>query len=989
MGVVYKARQVALNRLVALKMILAGEHAGEAERARFRAEAEAVARLRHPNVVQVYEVGEHHGRPFLALELVEGGGLDAKLAGTPRPAKEAAALVETLARALHHAHAQGVVHRDLKPGNVLLTADGTPKVTDFGLAKRRDDTALKTQSGAVLGTPSYMAPEQAAGRTREVGPAADVWALGAVLYECLTGRPPFRGETSLDTLQLVVGAEPVPPRQFNPAVPLDLETVCLKCLRKDPRHRYAGADDLAADLGRFLAGRPVLARPVGPLDRAWRWARRHPAVASLLAALVGSLAAGTVVATLFALDAREKAKQTLAEKIEVQRLLYPFRMSDCRRVWEEGRPDLLRQFLDEQRPDRTGGVDLRGFEWYYWRNCLRGEPFVLPGVRAPLTCLAHSPDGRRVAASSGPHSVLVWDLADRQPGEPVPPLSLGGHADQVKFVVFSPDGSALATVSATRSVRVWDAATGKELAALNGLALPVGVAAFSPDGRRLATASGRPDQQPAEASEVKVWDWAEGREAASFRGQAGGTFALAWSPDGRRVLSLGRDSVAGWDVDTGQPLAAWGGPFRDGAACFSPDGRLLAFAPRFDPKVLVFEAESGRQAAVLDGVGLDTKSLSWGAEGRTLAWLHRTPGSTNVSFAVSDVADGARPLCYPDPHRPRVEEVTLLAGSRLLVATEDGAVRVWDRALLGPGSPCSPRENFEPSRQTSVGRLLITAALTPDGSLLATLFSGKVLLLDAGGRLVSKFPLPSPDGLTGLAVSPDGKVVATAGQAGTVRLWDARAGNDLGTLAGHAGPVAAVAFSPDGRRLVTGGEDHTARVWDAATGRELQVFRGHEATVLAVGFSPDGRRVVSGSGDGTLMLWYAGSGRETHALQGHTQGVTCAVFSPDGRRVASGGGEQGVRLWDAETGQEVAVLAGEAAGVRALAFAPDGLRLAVAVGETGRVYDTVTGEETLALRWRSPYLGMVSLAFSPDGETLLGVSETTGLISWHAPRGPD
>jgi eukaryotic-like serine/threonine-protein kinase len=988
MGVVYKARQVGLKRLVALKMILTGEHAGVQERARFRAEAEAVARLGHPNVVQVYEVGEHQGHPYLALEFVEGGGLDRKLAGSPQPAQEAAALVATLARAVAHAHAQGIVHRDLKPANVLLTADGTPKITDFGLAKRLDDGALKTQSGAVLGTPSYMAPEQAAGRTREVGPAADVWALGAVLYECLTGRPPFRGGTALDTLQLVVGAEPVPPRQFNPAVPRDLETVCLKCLRKDPRQRYASADDLAADLGRFLAGRPVLARPVGPLERAWRWAGRHPAVAGLLAALFGSLTAGTVVATLFALDAREKAKQTLAEKVKVQRFLYPFRMGECRRVWEDGRPDLLRRFLDEQRPDRTDGVELRGFEWYYWRNCLRSEPFVLRRVRGTLSCLAASPDGRRVAASSGPHSVLVWDLADRQPGEPVPSLSLGGHADQVKSIVFSPDGAALATVSVARSIRVWDAATGKELASLNGHALPVGVAAFSPDGRRLATASGRSDQHPADAAgEVKVWEWADGREVASFRGQPGGTFALAWSSDGRWVLSLGRDAVAGWDVDRGQPLAGWAGLPRYGEACFSPDGRLLAVAPLFDQKVLVFEAASGRQTAILKGDALSARGLSWGAEGRTLA----RPDTT--SFVVWEVADGALPLCHRDPRRPPVEEVVLLPDSHVLAATADGAVRVWDRGLLGPGSSCSPREPFEPARQTADGGLLVTAVLTPDGSLLATQFNGAVLLLDAGGRLVSKFPFPDADGLTGLAVSPDGKVVATAGRRldlpGTVRLWEARTGRDLGTLTGHAGTVAAVTFSPDGRRLVTGGQDHTARIWDAATGREMQVLRGHESPVLAVGFSPDGRRVVSGSGDGTMKIWDAGSGRETHALQGHTQGVTCAVFSPDGRRVASGGGEQGVRLWDAETGQEVAVLAGDAAGVRALAFAPDGLRLAVAAGEAGRVYDTVTGEETMALRWRAPYLGMVSLAFSPDGETLVGVSESTGLISWHAPRGPD
>jgi serine/threonine-protein kinase len=283
MGVVYRARQVALDRVVALKMILAGSHADERERARFRTEAEAVARLQHPNIVQIYEIGESEGRPFFSLEYVDGGSLAAKLDGTPLPGKSAAQLVETLARAVHAAHQRGIVHRDLKPANVLLTADGTPKITDFGLAKRLDVERGQTQTGSIVGTPSYMAPEQAASK-KDIGPAADVYALGAILYELLTGRPPFRAETPLDTVLQVLSAEPAPPSLLQPRVARDLETVCLKCLAKEPRQRYADAEALAADLLRFLDGRPILARPVGPVERLGRWARRNPAVASLAAA---------------------------------------------------------------------------------------------------------------------------------------------------------------------------------------------------------------------------------------------------------------------------------------------------------------------------------------------------------------------------------------------------------------------------------------------------------------------------------------------------------------------------------------------------------------------------------------------------------------------------------------------------------------------------------------------------------------------------------
>jgi tRNA A-37 threonylcarbamoyl transferase component Bud32 len=309
MGVVYKARHQRLNRIVALKMILAGGHAGEAELARFRTEAEAVARLRHPGVVQIYDVGEHAGRPYLALEYCDGGSLAGRLTGTPLPPAQAAALIEQLARAIDAAHQQKVIHRDLKPANVLLAADGTPKVTDFGLAKKLDEASGQTQTGAILGTPSYMAPEQASGKGKQVGSAADVYALGAILYECLTGRPPFRAATTMDTLLQVVEQEPVPPTQLQPKTPRDLETICLKCLHKEPTKRYATADDLADDLGRFQAGEPIAARPVGSVERAVKWVRRRPAVAGLSASLGLALVIGTAASTFFAVQADHRAKE--------------------------------------------------------------------------------------------------------------------------------------------------------------------------------------------------------------------------------------------------------------------------------------------------------------------------------------------------------------------------------------------------------------------------------------------------------------------------------------------------------------------------------------------------------------------------------------------------------------------------------------------------------------------------------------------------------
>jgi hypothetical protein len=480
MGVVYQARQLGLDRIVALKMIRHAEHAGPEERERFRTEAQAVARLQHPNIVQIHEVGECQGLPYFSLEFCPGGSLADKLDGTPWEPTAAARLVETLARAVQAAHQAQVIHRDLKPANVLLTADGTPKVTDFGLAKKLDQTG-HTQTGAVIGTPSYMAPEQAGGKPSAIGPPADVYALGAILYELLVGRPPFKAATPLDTVLQVISEEPVAVRRLQLKVPRDLETICHKCLEKDPKKRYASAEALADDLCRFQAGEPIVARPLNRAQRSWRWCRRNPALA--VSGGLSALALLTVIALVTSLafyqshaaqalrvkqqetqDALDEADQRRrqAELLAVQ-LSMETGLTFCEKG-EVGRGLLwLARSLQDVPPDRQDLRQALQANLAAWQRQVRplrlmiGHPtdmYLHRAVWGPDGCTIlgayQSADGRKSEAR-------IWDAATGRPGAVFP------HSSPVSTVAFSSDGKTILTGCQDGTVRRADPATGRFL----------------------------------------------------------------------------------------------------------------------------------------------------------------------------------------------------------------------------------------------------------------------------------------------------------------------------------------------------------------------------------------------------------------------------------------------------------------------------------------------------------------------------------------------
>lgn len=539
MGVVYQARQIALNRTVALKMILAGGHAGPDDLERFRTEAEAIARIQHPHVVQVFEVGQHGGLPFFSLEFCSGGSLEDKLGEEPLPALEAATLVEKLARGMQVAHEQGVIHRDLKPANVLLTADATPRITDFGMAKKLNSEGA-TVTGAVMGTPPYMAPEQAGGRTKELGPACDIYALGAILYECLTTQPPFKAATPLDTLLQVLRQEPVPPTQLNGRVPRDLETICLKCLHKEPERRYATAGEMADDLGRFQRGEPILARPVGTLERGVKWVQRNAVVSALAAAVLLVLVVGVVVSGGFAYQSRleaaaaRKAEQTAEDEAKAARRAEQTAETEAaaareaekkaddraraeaaakeaaevqrKRAEDEARRADAEKTRAEEQLSRAemlvyagklslaqsafaegnGGVavlhldecqwNLRGWEHrYLWTRLNSKQTFL--GHTAPVSSVAFSPDGQRIVTRSEDQTAKVWDAAK---GQEV--LTLKGHTAPVTSVAFSPDGNRVFSWDAQNNMLAWSTTTGRPVDPVNPPARLQDRMARSPDG---------------------------------------------------------------------------------------------------------------------------------------------------------------------------------------------------------------------------------------------------------------------------------------------------------------------------------------------------------------------------------------------------------------------------------------------------------------------------------------------------------------------------
>jgi WD40 repeat protein/serine/threonine protein kinase len=944
MGVVYKARQVSLNRIVALKMILSGRLASSGAIERFQTEAEAAARLEHPNIVPIYEIGEREGAHYFTMRLVEGGNLRQAFGGKPLPMVRAAELIVALARAMDYAHRRGVLHRDLKPANVLLDSSGQPQITDFGLAKLATrDTGL-TRSAAVMGTPNYMAPEQAAGQSRQATAAADIYSLGAILYELLTGRPPFRGETEVEVLRRVLEEEPRTLRSIQPKLDRGLETICLKCLQKEPHRRYSAAEDLAADLERWLRHEPIHARPSTLLDRSAKWMRRRPLQAALGAVI---LLSAVVASLLWSEASRQRAHVATTSSVnmlkEIEELFgkgdSSFALARLARLCRDEPMNSLAatrlMMALTQRPFAPLVGELRHTDeilsaeynpdghWIVtasrdhtakiWDSQTARLSHNLAGHNAEVICARFSPDGRRVGTGSADQTARIWDVSSG-----LTLATLPGHEAAVRWAEFSPDGQRLLTV-ATNVVRVWDIGSTQTLTIITAGPEIVRKAHFNPDGDRLVTAS--------QDGFVQIWNARTGQAIGKPLRHNGAALSALFSPDGSRVVTTSQDSLARiWVPSTGEII-----PLEHAAlvssARLSPDGQQLLtgcadgtvhFWDVLSGKPISTTITHGKQvtSAIFSPDGLHV--LSAADDGRIRLWDTQTGEALAEPIPYPEFADGIvfRPdggqflawssersvrLWQKPPPPPMVRPLPRVGSTTWVEFSRDGkmAVSLFDRSLIfwdtqsakAVGTPQTFDSPIQRAQFDTKGqRLLLVAGIQVQISDLAKLRSPALSLHHDRPVQTAEF-------------SQDGRwIVTVSGTNG--RVWNAQTGAPTSWHFEHDDTIESAQFSPDGERLVTASRDRTARIWDIGTGSSLSLVHTHP--VLAARFSPDGLKVATGATDGTARIWDAKTGQPLVEPLHHPREVNSIDFSPDSKRLATAGADQTIRIWDARSGQPLA-----------------------------------------------------------------------------------
>ena len=984
MGEVYRARQTTLNRIVALKVMLRGTLAADEDRLRFQTEAASVAALRHPQVVQLYEYGTWQGQPYMALECMDGGTLAAKLASGPMPPGDAAELLELMARAVSSAHERGIIHRDLKPSNVLLDAHGQPKISDFGLAKQsemKNGSSLPTltHTGAILGTPAYMAPEQSRGE-KVIGPAADIYALGAIFYHQLTGKPPFLGATAVETLQQVQFTEPVPPRRLVPGLPRDLDTICLKCLQKEGPRRYESAKALADDLRAFLEQRPITARPISNLERAIKLVKRQPVIASLALLLVLSVFAGfagvvwqwRAAVRNFALaeqraEDERKASAAREEALrEMQSSLYLHRISRAERAWRDNQVATTDQLLAECP------AELRRWEWQLLKDRCHGERLNIP-IQSP--CVDYHPNADAIAIASASEV----QIRDARTGKVLQTLSTGTTATRLAF---HPSGKRLAVAGKNNDVSIWDLEGGREIQILKNHSGHVTCLRFNPAGDRLAcgTGVGRPGGDDKHSGEIWVWDLKRFEPIIKRRIHDYPLSDLAYSRDGKRLATIAWDhNVVVLDANDGEEILR----IKESlfAVDFSDDGSYLA-GGSVENSVRIWDLKSLKIVADLPGHSQRIGCLRFSPDGTRLASASDDGTARIWDWRCRSVAMVIRGHTAP---------VTGLAWSadsnRIATTAED--VRVWSANKPQEGRLLTRiAEAFAMSHEDH------RAATATHGSHAIFLWN---LATGESDRALSGHSAT----VTGLSFVPNSSILASGSLDRSVKLWDTREGKLHKTLA-HDRPVTALAINAAGGELAAGCDDGSLVFWSLASGDKLRACKPLACPVKAMCYHPEGKLLAIAGADGTVCLVdfvaqsvvrrFCGRGLPATGVAFMANGASLIATKAQWDRDGAGGG---IQVWEIATGKEITPFHVRNSPRFGVAGSPDGTRIAIA-GTSIRIWETAKGVQVIELelpdrvseRYFYVKCAFAQVQFSAAG-TWLGARAQDGSVwIWGAPQSP-